>query len=139
MRQTTRLTRRALLRLGALLGAGGVHHLAAARTVLEGVPGSDALAVKLTQVYRHSESAKRVGLAGLRCGAVESDIALLVHRICSGQSVAHEELAHTATPELRELLARQIRDDFAHDRIVNLEGWILAETEVRLCALAALI
>ena len=38
----------------------------------------------------------------------------------------------------RRLLDEQIRDDFAADRIVVVNGWVLSETEARLCALYSL-
>jgi hypothetical protein len=31
-------------------------------------------------------------------------------------------------------VVRQIREDFAHGRVVVLDGWVLSETEARLCA-----
>jgi hypothetical protein len=30
-------------------------------------------------------------------------------------------------------LAASIRDDFAHGRIVSMDGWLVSETELRLC------
>lgn len=37
-----------------------------------------------------------------------------------------------ATADFPALVAR-IRDDFAHGRVVNLDGWLVSETELRLC------
>jgi hypothetical protein len=37
-----------------------------------------------------------------------------------------------ATADFLALVA-SIRDDFAHGRIVNMEGWLVSETESRLC------
>jgi len=39
---------------------------------------------------------------------------------------------------LRSSISVQIRNDFEEGRVVCLDGWILAVTEARLCALAAL-
>jgi hypothetical protein len=43
----------------------------------------------------------------------------------------------------REALHRALRarnsEDFAAGRVVRLDGWVLAATEARLCALAALV
>ena len=44
-----------------------------------------------------------------------------------------------ALPAARAGLMSRIRDDFCHDRMVSVEGWMLAETEARLCALVALL
>ena len=35
-------------------------------------------------------------------------------------------------------IGRQIRDDFGHGRITQVDGWYLAETEARMCALFCL-
>jgi hypothetical protein len=40
---------------------------------------------------------------------------------------------------LRQSLKQRIRRDFQHDDIVQLDGWVLARTECRLCALAVLL
>lgn len=38
--------------------------------------------------------------------------------------------------EGRRQLGRAIREDFAAGRVAQVEGWVLARTEARLCALA---
>ena len=38
----------------------------------------------------------------------------------------------------RKLLAERVSSDFAEDRVVTIDGWVLAETEAKLCALAEL-
>lgn len=35
-------------------------------------------------------------------------------------------------------LEEQIREDFAHGRVVTLDGWVLSRTEARQCALFSL-
>jgi hypothetical protein len=40
--------------------------------------------------------------------------------------------------EIRTLLAARIREDFANRTTVEVGGWVLSETEARLCALVAL-
>jgi hypothetical protein len=39
---------------------------------------------------------------------------------------------------LRELLSSAVAEDFRDLRTLELQGWVLARTEARLCALAAL-
>ena len=39
---------------------------------------------------------------------------------------------------LKSAIAARVRDDFANARVVSVDGWLLAETEVRLCAVACL-
>ncbi len=41
-----------------------------------------------------------------------------------------------AATELRSIIAARVRDDFSNSRIVSVDGWVLAVTEARLCALA---
>jgi len=42
------------------------------------------------------------------------------------------------TGPLRRRLGRMVRDDFSAGRIERVQGWMLSETETRLCVLAAL-
>ena len=39
---------------------------------------------------------------------------------------------------LAESLAKRVRQDFVDGNVVSLEGWLLARTEARICALLAL-
>lgn len=39
---------------------------------------------------------------------------------------------------IAELFAEQIREDFSQRRVMRIEGWVLAETEAKLLALAQL-
>jgi hypothetical protein len=59
--------------------------------------------------------------------------------LCSGQGDLQSGFIHATPGKLRELLLLQQRQDFKHGRIANVKGWILSETEVRLCAMAALV
>jgi hypothetical protein len=42
-------------------------------------------------------------------------------------------------PTSREALAARVQRDFASERVTKVGGWLLAETEVRLCVLAVMI
>ena len=64
---------------------------------------------------------------------------LWVSKCCSSRKDRRAELAKAERGKLRELLLAQQRQDFEHGRIVKVQGWILSETEARLCTLAALI
>lgn len=68
----------------------------------------------------------------------EADVQLLVRLICRSQR-RFTRLSGVDAPTLRELLARQQRQDFQHRRIVTIDGWMLSETEARLCAISALV
>jgi hypothetical protein len=114
------------LRLPAILGQRDTAH------------SLDPLSWKLAHFFLHKKSAKKIGLEYLRCVPREADTHLLTDLICSSQEERWAQLAHADGRMRRELLLHQQRQDFAHGRIVKVQGWILSETEVRLCALAAL-
>ena len=99
----------------------------------------DLLATRLAGLLTHKESAKVIGLEYLRNNRQETDARVLLDRIASSLNAGEVGLFEAVGPNLHELLARTMREDFANDRIVKLQGWVLSATEVRLCALAALI
>jgi hypothetical protein len=97
------------------------------------------LAGKLANFYVDRKSAKLVGLEYLRTVPSEGKLSLLVDLICSFDEAQRGEFAQADKHQLKELLLLRQRDDFEHERVVNVRGWILSKTECRLCALAALI
>jgi hypothetical protein len=99
----------------------------------------DPLALKLAQVFTHNPSAAIVGLEYLRCVPGEANVGLLVDLICASQPKQRAELDQADMGKLRELLRSQQRQDFERGHTVKVQGWILSQTEVRLCGLAALI
>lgn len=83
----------------------------------------------LLALLPHPESAAVIGREYLRVTPDEADR----DRLC-----AMLWPADALPGSLGEALARRQRADFAEGRTVRLRGWILARTEARLCALAAL-
>jgi hypothetical protein len=49
------------------------------------------------------------------------------------------QIADARTETIKTLLLNQQREDFEKGRIVKVQGWILSETEARLCALTTLV
>jgi hypothetical protein len=92
----------------------------------------------LANFFIHKESASSVGIEYLKCVPKEADVHTLVHLIFSTKSELRTELNKADTNKFRKLLLLQQRQDFEHGRTVKVQGWILSETEARLCALAAL-
>lgn len=134
-----KIARRSFLHILVNLGALGIIRPTQALATL-GTSGARApLALDLARFFAHRDSAKRVGLEYLRCVPREADERLLVDLICSSRAERRAELDQANKGKLRELLRLQMRQDFEHGRIVNVQGWILSETEGRLCALAALL
>lgn len=98
----------------------------------------DLLVEQLENFYVHKESAAIIGKEYLRNKPDEADPNRLVSLICSRFSGQPEVLRQANPEKLRTLLLCQQREDFQNHRIAKLHGWILSETECRLCALAAL-
>ena len=75
-------------------------------------------------------SARAIGAAYLRSRAPDGlDANTLAATLPTGLTVV----------ELRSAIAARVRDDFANARVETVDGWMLATTEARLCALAYLV
>ena len=133
------LTRRSFLRTVVCFGFFGLIRPGRVVDEFGAFAVSDSLALSLANVFGRKESARVVGREYLRAVRREADVGLLVDLICSGRADRRTEISQAGRDKLRELLRQQQCDDFEHGRIVNLHGWMLSETEVRLCALAALV
>jgi hypothetical protein len=114
----------------------GIAHSYARKETVDSV---DPLPAKLVRFFSHKESAKNVGLEYLKSTPMEADVHLLTGLICSSSGDYREKLLHSDTKRLRELLRQRLCLDFEKDNIVTVNGWILAATEARLCALTALL
>jgi hypothetical protein len=121
-----------LIACGALAAVGVWPGLAAGDS-----GGAKAGALRLA--LRSAESARVVGRAYLATHPDEADPVQLLAAIEAaggiGRSVARQPIDPTA---LARAVAGAVRDDFLDRRTVRVDGWVLARTEARLCALAAL-
>lgn len=95
--------------------------------------GSERLAALLDD-----ESARVVGREYLRAFPAEASRGVLTARVAEQLPGGSRVLATASDGGLRELLLRATAADFGDLRTVELRGWVLARTEARLCALAAL-
>lgn len=78
-----------------------------------------------------------VGRAYLRTVPEESEAATLVRLLLPG----HEDrtrFRRASEERRREALRASVAEDFRAGRVVRVEGWMLARTEARLCALITL-
>ena len=98
-----------------------------------------ALSSKLSEFHLDKPSAKVVGLEYLRFRPSEARADVLVDLIASVDGERRAEFTRADKQNLRDILRAQQCQDFEHERVVNVRGWILSETECRLCGLAALI
>lgn len=132
------LTRRSFLRISAYVGFFGVFVPLRIFEQFDVRPGLDPLTLKLASYHFNRASAKRIGETYLRSIPSEADIPLLVSLICPAD---RERIIEFETADLigcRKLLKRRLRQDFENGQMVDVQGWILSKTEIRLCALAAL-
>ena len=93
---------------------------------------------RLAALLRHEESAQVVGHEYLRAVPAEASREVLTARVSEQLPGGLRTVAGASDGRLRELLLRATEEDFRDLRIVELRGWVLAQTEARLCALAAL-
>jgi hypothetical protein len=95
-------------------------------------------AARLIGLFEHRASAQAIGAVYLAGQPQEADARKLVELIVRPENeplVIH----HMTDTELRAWFRERLVRDFATDRIVNVDGWLLAAIEVRVCALAALV
>lgn len=138
MRTFAMTTRRHVLRM--LFGLGAICLLRRADIVrMVGSSADPLLSSKLTNLFHNRKSATLIGLEYLRRTPMEADGQHLTKLICSRWQERYDEIAYADTGKIKKLLLRQQREDFEKGRIVNVQGWILSETEARLCALTALV
>lgn len=131
------LTRRGFLRMTCAIVAIGSTRLPDLFAASYGY--HNPLASKFVGFFQDKESARAVGREYLRIAPVEADTLKLTELICAGRQERYAELCHASMGKVRSMLLQQQREDFEKDRIVNVQGWILSRTEVRLCALATLV
>ena len=123
----------------AFVGAG----LACGGTLLAGVPlhrcrttapAPEGDARALGGLLSQRESASVIGRAYLAQRPEEADPAALVRAL-----LAHGPDSSRAAPgQLRRWMAERLSRDFADGHVVSIDGWVLAVSEARLCALVVL-
>ena len=112
------------------------------RTVLAAPPEADASSTEASDVEGHprsvetlvsgGEGVRRIGAAYLVATPEESNASVLFDAILAKRP----DLARASRPHaLRAAFTRAVRHDFAVGDVVVLDGWRLARTEARLCAL----
>ena len=127
------MNRRHLVRLAVL--AAGCFALGPALLRVWPIAHSATTAHRLVATLRQPASAAAVGRAYLGQLPERRSIDHLVADL----GEVWQAPGAGQVEDLRARLQARIRDDFAHGRTVAVEGWILAESEVRLYALAALL
>ena len=96
------------------------------------------LAERLLETCTKRDSAAIVGEACLPKLGNPSSVGEAVETLISRLDMTSEDFERKASGELRSEIRAKISDDFSAGRTVLVEGWVLGDTEARLCALAAL-
>ena len=81
------------------------------------------------------ESAAVIGRLYRATVPSESDPRTLARLVSA--SLGMDVSAVVDVPQLQRRITRRVRADFSERRIANVGGWILSQTEARLCALLA--
>jgi hypothetical protein len=135
---TNRLSRRRFV--ATALGFGGSVAVARIRpwsVLAQFAPPSPAM--RLVGLFAHPKSARAVGEAYLAGAPMDSSAPRLMDQLGTMLPPGRSTIDEANDAELRQLLATRIRADFEKGRVVDVDGWILASTEARLYALAALL
>lgn len=135
----TPFSRRSFMRLLVVTGLGNSFSSYTSRAIADSAEGTlSPLSNRLNSLLATKKSARAVGHRYLQLFPHEADAHRLTRLICRSER-RYARLARVDTSALRDILARQQKLDFRNRRIVRIDGWILSETEARLCAIAALV
>jgi hypothetical protein len=125
-----------------LKGLGGAAALGLAGPTLlvplVGCGPSESLEAALLGFFADLGSAREVGREYLKLAPEEDDRDALVQRLAGAGLRRWEAFAATDPAALLRAVRARHTEDFAAERVVRLRGWMLSETEARLCALAHL-
>jgi hypothetical protein len=121
------MTRRSALAVAGLLVLGG---LAQAFRWPRVISTAD-VARRVAALFGDLSGARTLGSQYLKAHTEEADLAILLD-LLGAESDAIEPEA------LRRKIAQRLAGDFLAGRIVHVDGWVLARTEARACAIAAL-
>lgn len=118
--------------IAGAIGLAALHGLiGTARAAFFADPGAEATLLL--------QSVRRIGAAYLQLRANEASrdtlLSLLGENLSlAGETGAYQKMAGWEAGQFQKLIA----DDFSSGRVVNLEGWVVSETECRLCALSVI-
>jgi len=99
----------------------------------------DLSALRLANYFKNKKSAAFIGSDYLKQSFKKTKTNTLVKQICTGMGQDPGNLSEMNNKELYALLKIQILKDFEFNQTINLNGWVLSQTEVQLCTLSYLI
>lgn len=113
--------------MSVLLGIGATNLLAVPSQTVGAVAAPSRTAL---------QSVRRVGEAYLRLRPTESEREILRAALfCNLRQTCNNVPTGDSASHLNSELRALVEDDFASGRTVLLDGWVLSESECRLCAL----
>jgi hypothetical protein len=131
-----------VIRLGRrefLKGAGGAAAAGLIGPALSFACARDAtLERALVDLLSDPAGAAAVGREWLAQAPDEAGAARLVEALAGAQLAEWRQLAAGGADALRPLVRARHVEDFAAGKLASVRGWVLSQTEVRLCALADL-
>jgi hypothetical protein len=140
--ESRRMSRRMLLQRGIVLAIGGAASIVAVGSVSSllrfGRPSAPG--ARLAAALPHSDGAARLGRAALASGLVEPDVPGLLAGLAESVSDLDAVLRNGSDDDVRTALDIARRREFrAHGAgVIRIDGWVVARTEARVCALIAL-
>lgn len=138
MKLPIRLSKRKFLNMLLASAAGCFLPFGLATAFKKGTSTTEALVQQLANFFESKESARLIGVEYLNLYSSECNCELLVNRLFSDNRERQMEFLAGDRSRQRHLLIQQQREDFRLGRVAQVHGWVLSETEVCLCALAAL-
>ena len=133
MSHTLLLSRRAALHIAAVLPAA----ILFGHCVLDFRPRTEVVK-KIAGFYAHKKDAAIVGAEYLNSVPTDADAQKLIALIVPSGSDRFRRLSDAYSEEVHGIIVGWLREDFELGRVVKVSGWLLSETEARLCALTAL-
>jgi len=116
-------------------------YIAGGSVVSTGCPDSPATRAELvrflTDQIVHHDIADRIGKKYLRQVNEPEQLSLdgLVDSLLSNLQLPVNDLSALSLQDLQTRLTRRVHQDFADEKTVIVDGWLLSATEARLCAL----
>lgn len=139
MRMPFGVKRRRFLQIVAVLAYSGAGVSRASEAYVWKIGEIDPLAEKLAGFFCNKESANIVGSVVLAMESEHRGISELLESLCGDQPTRYEQLLLADDSSLRQIIMEQQRADFTCGRTRAVDGWILSETEVQLCALSEMV
>ena len=141
-RSLREMSRRAFLVRSAwvAIAAGAAGALGGSASGVLRFGGAASPGARLAAALPHGDGAARVGRAALASGLVERDVRGLMTGLATAVPDLSGLLRDGTDDDIRAALDAARRHDFATrgSGLIRIEGWVVARTEARACALIAL-